>query len=81
MTEAARTHVFERFFRADPSRSRDSGGSGLGLAIVAAIVRAYGGEVGVDTELGKGTRFTVAWPAAPREDVPALRSASSVTPA
>jgi two-component system OmpR family sensor kinase len=81
MTEAARAHVFERFFRADPSRSRDSGGSGLGLAIVAAIARAYGAEVGVDTELGKGTRFTVDWPAAHRPDVPGLHAASAVTPA
>jgi two-component system OmpR family sensor kinase len=42
--------VFERFFRADPSRSRDTGGAGLGLAIVASIVKAHGGVV----EVGKG---------------------------
>ena len=64
MSELARTRVFERFFRADPSRSRDSGGSGLGLAIVAAIARAYGGEVWVDSESGRGSTFTVSWPAA-----------------
>jgi two-component system OmpR family sensor kinase len=64
MSEVARTRVFDRFFRADPSRSRDSGGSGLGLAIVAAITRAYGGEVSVDTETGKGSTFTVSLPAA-----------------
>jgi two-component system OmpR family sensor kinase len=81
MSEAARTHVFERFFRADPSRSRDSGGSGLGLAIVAAIARAYGGEVEVDSELGKGTRFTVDWPAASLPEASGLRPSSSGTPA
>ena len=64
MSEVARTRVFERFFRADPSRSRDSGGSGLGLAIVAAIARAYGGEVSVDAETGKGSTFRVSLPAA-----------------
>ena len=70
MTEVARTHAFDRFFRADPSRSRDSGGSGLGLAIVAAIARTYGGEVDVRSEVGRGTRFTVAWPAATAEIEP-----------
>ncbi len=64
MTDIAGNRVFERFFRADPSRSRDSGGSGLGLAIVAAIARAYGGDVSVATETGKGSTFTVSWPAA-----------------
>ena len=76
MTDAARTHAFERFYRADPSRSRDSGGSGLGLAIVAAIVRTYGGEVAVDLELGKGTRFTLDWPAAGRPDGTGLEASS-----
>jgi two-component system OmpR family sensor kinase len=42
--------VFERFFRSDPSRSRDTGGAGLGLAIVASIIEAHGGAV----EVGKG---------------------------
>jgi len=70
MTEVARARAFDRFFRADPSRSRDSGGSGLGLAIVAAIARTYGGEVDVKSEVGQGTRFTVAWPAATAEIEP-----------
>ena len=64
LSETARARVFERFFRADPSRSRDSGGSGLGLAIVAAIARSYGGEVGVESAPGKGSRFMVDLPAA-----------------
>ena len=64
MSETASARAFERFYRADPSRSRDNGGSGLGLAIVAAIARAYGGEVAIDSELGMGTTFRVNWPAA-----------------
>ena len=55
-------HVFERFFRGDPSRSRDHGGAGLGLAIVAAIVEAHGGEVAVESAPGAGTTFRVTLP-------------------
>ncbi len=54
--------VFERFFRADPSRVRSSGGSGLGLSIVAALVAAHGGRVQVESTLGRGTTFTVRIP-------------------
>ena len=54
--------VFERFYRADPSRSRHSGGSGLGLAIVEATVAAHGGEVTVTTAPGEGTTFRVELP-------------------
>jgi two-component system OmpR family sensor kinase len=59
--EAAR--VFERFYRADPSRSRDRGGSGLGLAIVAAIAEAHGGRAVVESRVGEGARFVVTLPA------------------
>ncbi|WP_420880074.1 sensor histidine kinase [Rhodococcus sp. (in: high G+C Gram-positive bacteria)] len=58
--DAAR--VFERFYRADASRTRASGGSGLGLSIVAAIVAAHGGTVGVDSAPGKGATFRVRLP-------------------
>lgn len=54
--------LFERFFRADPSRSRLHGGAGLGLAIVAAIVHAHGGYISVSSSPGGGTRFTVRLP-------------------
>jgi two-component system OmpR family sensor kinase len=58
--DAAR--VFERFWRADPSRARTSGGVGLGLSIVAAIADAHGGSASVDTEPGRGATFRVRLP-------------------
>lgn len=54
----------ERFYRVDSSRSRDTGGTGLGLSIVKHVVQRHGGELRVDSELGKGSRFTLAFPAA-----------------
>ena len=51
--------VFERFFMTDPSRSRKLGGKGIGLSIVKSLVQAHGGEITVDSVLGKGTTFTV----------------------
>jgi two-component system OmpR family sensor kinase len=56
-------HVFERFYRASGSRSRQDGGSGLGLAIVQALAEAQGGRVYVDSKLGHGASFTVLLPA------------------
>ncbi len=55
-------HVFERFYRGDPSRSRDHGGAGLGLAIVAAIVEAHAGTVAAESAPGAGTTFRVTLP-------------------
>ncbi|MFB9315366.1 sensor histidine kinase [Nocardioides plantarum] len=55
-------HVFDRFWRADPSRSRHHGGSGLGLAIVRSLVEAHGGTVGVASTVGAGTTFTLRLP-------------------
>lgn len=58
----ARTQVFERFFRLDTSRSRDSGGAGLGLAIVASVVTAHGGRVEVTDTPGGGATIRVYLP-------------------
>ena len=52
-------HIFERFYRADSSRTRTSGGFGLGLAIVHDLVTAMGGSISVKSEVGKGSRFCV----------------------
>ncbi|RVW08093.1 sensor histidine kinase [Prescottella agglutinans] len=60
--EADAARVFERFYRADESRTRASGGSGLGLSIVAAIVAAHGGTVTVDSAPGQGATFRVRLP-------------------
>ena len=53
-------HLFERFYRVDPVRTK--GGSGLGLALVKAAVESAGGKVRVESEVGKGSRFFVELP-------------------
>jgi signal transduction histidine kinase len=55
-------HIFERFYRAEKSRNRGTGGAGLGLAIARGIVRAHGGEIRVESKVGKGTQFTLQFP-------------------
>ncbi|MEM7337849.1 MAG: ATP-binding protein [Actinomycetota bacterium] len=55
-------HVFDRFYRADPSRSRATGGSGLGLAIARQLAEAHGGHFDVTSELGAGSTFRLVLP-------------------
>ncbi|MGH1561376.1 HAMP domain-containing sensor histidine kinase [Mumia sp. DW29H23] len=64
LDEEEAAHAFERFYRADESRSREDGGSGLGLAIVSALVAGHGGTVSLDTAPGEGATFTVRIPLA-----------------
>jgi two-component system heavy metal sensor histidine kinase CusS len=54
--------VFDRFFRVDPSRSKNSGGTGLGLAIVQSIMTLHGGKAEISSELGRGTYLTLRIP-------------------
>ncbi len=58
-------HIFDRFYRADESRSRQTGNAGLGLAIVKSITEAHGGKVQVESTPGQGTCFTLILPRVP----------------
>jgi len=62
-------HVFDRFWRADRSRTRETGGSGLGLAIARQLVEAQGGAIGVESEPGRGSRFWFMLPTCPEDEV------------
>jgi two-component system sensor histidine kinase SenX3 len=63
--EEERERVFERFFRVDPARSRNTGGSGLGLSIVKHVIQNHGGDIRVWSQPGKGSTFTIRLPLAP----------------
>jgi two-component system phosphate regulon sensor histidine kinase PhoR len=63
----AREHIprlTERFYRVDGSRTRETGGTGLGLSIVKHVMQRHGGELMIQSEVGKGSRFRLAFPAA-----------------
>jgi signal transduction histidine kinase len=69
---AAQAHIFDRFWRAEESRGRDSGGSGLGLAICREVVEAHGGRIVVESDEGRGACFRVALPSHSIVPAPAL---------
>jgi two-component system phosphate regulon sensor histidine kinase PhoR len=56
-------HLFERFYSVDQSRTRDVGGTGLGLSIVKEIADFHKGSINVESEVGKGSTFTLVLPA------------------
>ena len=55
-------HIFDRFYMADPSRSRALGGQGIGLAIVKSVIEAHKGSITVKSKLGLGTKFVIKLP-------------------
>jgi two-component system OmpR family sensor kinase len=65
ITQQALPHVFERFYRGDPSRSSETEGTGLGLSLVEWIVREHRGRVGVESRPGKGSVFRITLPLVP----------------
>ena len=73
ISDKHRERVFERFYRADPSRSREAGGTGLGLSIVKHLVESMGGEVGVEPNAPRGSIF---WLQLPRATLPQKALAS-----
>ena len=62
--------MFDRFWRVDPARARNTGGSGLGLAITRELLIAHGGDIRVRSDLGPGTTFTVRLPGTLEADDP-----------
>jgi two-component system phosphate regulon sensor histidine kinase PhoR len=71
----------ERFYRADRSRSRDTGGTGLGLAIVKHALQRHGAELHISSQLGKGSEFAVTWPAQRLRSPSALAQAEAASEA
>ncbi len=77
IAESDLPHIFDRFYRADKSRTSETGGAGLGLALAKEITRAHGGQIEVESTLGKGTRFRTRIPACTEK--PATLPATAVS--
>ncbi|MFS0704906.1 sensor histidine kinase [Cellulomonas sp. 179-A 9B4 NHS] len=80
---ADQERVFERFYRVDPARSRDTGGTGLGLSIVKHVAADHGGDVSVWSQPGRGSTFTLRLPVAdsrPADDAPSSTGAPTTPP-
>ncbi len=71
-------HIFDRFYRVDPSRARATGGSGLGLTIAKQLVEAHLGAIGVESKVGNGSCFYVELPLSPRLNGAAARANNSL---
>jgi two-component system sensor histidine kinase SenX3 len=62
IAERDQERIFERFYRVDPARSRETGGTGLGLSIVKHVVANHGGDISVWSQVGEGSTFTLRLP-------------------
>jgi signal transduction histidine kinase len=71
-------HVFERFFRAEQSRSRAAGGSGLGLAIAKELVEAMGGTISVESKVDEGSTFTIRLQTSQRVTESAVKAPAAI---
>jgi len=76
ITPADQKHIFDRFYRVNRDRSRQTGGSGLGLAIASAIAQAHRGSLSVQSELGKGSTFTIRLPLRPMSHSASINTTS-----
>ncbi len=73
-------HLFERFYRVDPARSREAGSTGLGLSICQVITRSHGGAIRLESQPGRGTTVVVTFPLMRSEPTPNTQSSGCVDP-